>query len=230
MDVEWFQESGQTGCRCLRAAGVDIVAPPCGPWAVIPVNEGMEEIVGGHLHLPVECLPDVVEHQDSSRVVGVGVRVERDGGATRLDTPTVAGPSLGWKGLPVRIEERIGVNLRAAREANGWSQEALGERVGGYLGRPWSAQTVSVAEKGGRDFDAEDMLVLALVFGRPVAWFYRDQTPKTAGQEIELPSGFVVTEASMRRVYGLENAEAYRIAIEMEKLAAQVRLLGEGES
>jgi transcriptional regulator with XRE-family HTH domain len=128
----------------------------------------------------------------------------------------------------VRIEERIGARLREAREVKGWSQEVLGEQVTRYLGRPWSAQTVSVAENGGRDFDAEDMLVLALVFGRPVAWFYRPNLK--AIEEIKLPSGFVVNEASMRRVYGLENTEAYRIATEMEKLVAQVRLLGEGGS
>jgi transcriptional regulator with XRE-family HTH domain len=130
----------------------------------------------------------------------------------------------------VRIEERIGANLRAARDAKGWSQEVLGEKVGHYLGRPWSAQTVSVAEKGGRDFDARDMLVLALVLERPVAWFYREQAMETAGQEIELPSGFTVRESEMRRVYGLPNAEAFRLAHELEKLAANVRLLGEGES
>jgi hypothetical protein len=99
--------------------------------------------------------------------------------------------------------------------------------VGRHLGRPWSAQTVSVAENGGRDFDAEDMLVLALVFGHPVAWFYRPNLK--AVEEIKLPSGKVVSEASMRRVYGLENSEAYRLKHELEKLAAEVALLGEGE-
>jgi transcriptional regulator with XRE-family HTH domain len=127
----------------------------------------------------------------------------------------------------VEIEKRIGARLREAREVEGWSQEVLGEKVTRYLGRPWSAQTVSVAENGGRDFDAEDMLVLALVFGRPVAWFYRPNLKAT--EEIELPSGFVVTEAYMRRVYGLENKEAYRLKHELEKLAADVALLGEGE-
>jgi transcriptional regulator with XRE-family HTH domain len=130
----------------------------------------------------------------------------------------------------VRIEERIGANLRAVREAKGWSQEVLGDHVGRRLGRAWSPQTVSVAEKGGRDFDAEDMLVLSLVLERPVAWFYREQAMETAGQEIKLPSGFTVREAEMRRVYGLPNAEASRLALQIQKLAADVALLGEGES
>jgi hypothetical protein len=87
LDVEGFQEPGQTGRRGLGAATVHIVAPPCGPGAVIPVNEGMEEVVGGHLHLPVKRLPDVVEHQDPSRVVGVRIRVERHRCPPRLDPP-----------------------------------------------------------------------------------------------------------------------------------------------
>jgi transcriptional regulator with XRE-family HTH domain len=128
----------------------------------------------------------------------------------------------------VRIEERIGARLREERRKKGWSQEVLGEQVSHYLGRPWSAQTVSTAEAGGRDFDAEDMVVLSLVFGLPVAAFYRQAVEAT--EEISLPSGFVVKEEQMRKVYGLPNQEAHRLAGELRKLSADVALLGEGES
>jgi hypothetical protein len=106
-------------------------------------------------------------------------------------------------------------------------QEALGEEVGHLLGRPWSAQTVSKAEGGGRDFDAEDMLVLSIVFSLPVQEFYRPTIEELA--EIQLPSGFTVREEVMRHVYGLESKEAHRLARELEKLARDVALLGEGE-
>jgi transcriptional regulator with XRE-family HTH domain len=137
-------------------------------------------------------------------------------------------PSQPGRRPAVRIEERIGANLRAAREGKGWSQEVLGEQVAKYLGRPWSGQTVSVAENGGRDFDAEDMLVLSLVLEHPVAWFYRPNVWTT--DEIQLPSGYTVRESSMSHAYGKPSAEAHRIAHELEKNAAAVRLLGEGES
>ena len=128
----------------------------------------------------------------------------------------------------MRIEERIGARMREARDANGWSQEVLGKQVALYLDNPWSAQTVSVAENGGRDFAAKDLLALALVLGRPVAWFYRPNIQST--DEIKTPSVHTVLEAEMRRVYGLENKEAYRLKHELEKLAADVALLGEGEA
>ena len=129
----------------------------------------------------------------------------------------------------MRIEERIGARVREERERRGWSQEVLGQEVGRFLERSWSGQTVSVAEKGGRDFGAVEMLAISMVFNKPVASFYREAM-KTAGQEIQLPSGHFVKEREMRRVYGLPNAEAYRIAIEMRKLVDQVELLGEGEA
>lgn len=127
----------------------------------------------------------------------------------------------------MKIEKRIGARVREMREAKRWSQEALGEQMTRYLGRPWSAQTVSVAENGDRDFRAEDMLALALVLGRPVNWFYQPNLATT--ERVQFESGFWVSEASMRRVYGLSNKEAYRIALGARKLADEIELLGEGK-
>jgi transcriptional regulator with XRE-family HTH domain len=128
----------------------------------------------------------------------------------------------------MRVEERIGARVREERRKKGWSQEVLGEAISRYLPRPWSAQTVSNAENGGRDFAAQDMLALALVLGVPVAAFYREAV-ETAGQKIVMPSGVTVDETAMRRVYGSPNSEAHRIAHNLEKVVAEVRLLGEGE-
>ena len=128
----------------------------------------------------------------------------------------------------MRIEKRIGARLREERRKRGWSQEMLGEQVSRYLDHPWSIQTVSTAENGGRDFAARDLLALALVLGVPIAAFYRPTIE--ASEEITTPSGHAVSESAMRRVYGHPNMEAHRIAHEMEKLATDVRLLGEGEA
>src|SRR5262245_48597427 len=93
----------------------------------------------------------------------------------------------------MRIEERIGARVREERRARRWSQEALGAEISRYLPRPWSAQTVSAAENGGRDFAAQDILALALVLGVPVQAFYREAV-ETLGQEIQMPSGVTVKE------------------------------------
>jgi transcriptional regulator with XRE-family HTH domain len=108
----------------------------------------------------------------------------------------------------------------------GWSQELLGEQVGSFLERPWSAQTVSAAENGGRDYVARDMLALSRVLGQPIAWFYRPGME--ALEEIVVPSGLTVKESEMRWAYGVPSAEAPAIARELEKLAGRVALLGEG--
>jgi transcriptional regulator with XRE-family HTH domain len=88
----------------------------------------------------------------------------------------------------MRLEEAIGKKIKEAREERGWTQSTLGVGVLAVLGEAWSAQTVSAAEKGRRDFRAEDLFALAAILGRPVAWFY--EVP--VGTEIDLP-GSVIT-------------------------------------
>jgi hypothetical protein len=73
------------------------------------------------------------------------------------------------------------------------------------------------------------MLVLALVLGVPVQAFYREAL-EALGQEIQMPTGLWIKEATMRRVYGLPNADAHRLAREMRKLVDEVELLGEVDS
>jgi hypothetical protein len=102
-----------------------------------------------------------------------------------------------------------------------------GQREGGPLRCAQGVFGASVVGIEGRDFAAQDMLALALVLGVPVQAFYREAV-ETAGQEIQMPSGMIVPESAMRRVYGLGLPEAHRIAHDLEKAAADVRLLGEG--
>jgi transcriptional regulator with XRE-family HTH domain len=75
------------------------------------------------------------------------------------------------KGLRlVRVEELVGARIREKRDELGWSQQELGEKVGEYLGRPWSRQAVSLAEKGQREFGVADLLTLAMTLGVPPIW------------------------------------------------------------
>lgn len=63
----------------------------------------------------------------------------------------------------MRLEDAIGWNVARLREAAGLSQAQLGEALGAYLGKPWSRQAVSAAEKGRRAFTAAELVSLALV-------------------------------------------------------------------
>ncbi|MBO1767051.1 helix-turn-helix transcriptional regulator [Allobranchiibius sp. GilTou38] len=60
-----------------------------------------------------------------------------------------------------KIEERIGANVRQAREALGISQSDLGVDMEGLLGKSWTRQAVSAAEAGGRAFAAAEVVALA---------------------------------------------------------------------
>jgi transcriptional regulator with XRE-family HTH domain len=91
----------------------------------------------------------------------------------------------------VKLEEMIGKRIRTAREMREWTQQELGQRVEPYLGRAWTRQAVSTAEKGGRDFTAAELVTFASVFHADVATFFLPDAPT-----IELP-GCTLTEAEL---------------------------------
>ncbi|MER6199810.1 helix-turn-helix transcriptional regulator [Streptomyces sp. NPDC001586] len=61
----------------------------------------------------------------------------------------------------MKIEEVIGVNVARLRDGKEMSQSQLGEALSEHLGKSWSRQAVSAAEKGRRAFTAADLLGLA---------------------------------------------------------------------
>jgi 8-oxo-dGTP pyrophosphatase MutT (NUDIX family)/transcriptional regulator with XRE-family HTH domain len=63
----------------------------------------------------------------------------------------------------VRVEEVVGWQVRERREALGFTQGQLGGYLEPLLGRPWSRQAVSAAEKGERSFGAAELVALAAV-------------------------------------------------------------------
>ena len=63
------------------------------------------------------------------------------------------------------VEELIGLNVRLARQRIGMTQERLGRELHRYLGRSWSPQSISQAEKGLRSFRAVELLALSEVLG-----------------------------------------------------------------
>ncbi|WP_417233515.1 hypothetical protein [Arthrobacter sp.] len=67
------------------------------------------------------------------------------------------------------IKQVIGTNVRKLRTSSSLSQSEFGQKVGGFTGKAWSAQTVSVAEAGRREFVAVELLVLCLVLECTIA-------------------------------------------------------------
>jgi 8-oxo-dGTP pyrophosphatase MutT (NUDIX family)/transcriptional regulator with XRE-family HTH domain len=63
----------------------------------------------------------------------------------------------------VRVEEVVGWQVREHREHLGLTQERLGRQLEPLLGRGWSRQAVSAAEKGDRSFGAAELVALAAV-------------------------------------------------------------------
>lgn len=90
----------------------------------------------------------------------------------------------------MELEKVIGARIAALREGK-MTQAELGERVGRYLGKPWSRQTVSAAEKGRRAFAALDLLVLSIELDVPLYSLF-EPMPSEEGEEdseIETPGG-----------------------------------------
>ncbi len=72
----------------------------------------------------------------------------------------------------MKVSEAIGARVRQRREELGMSQRELGQRLREVLGRTWSGQAVSAAEKGRRGWAAEDLVAVSYILGSPVAWFF----------------------------------------------------------
>jgi transcriptional regulator with XRE-family HTH domain len=123
----------------------------------------------------------------------------------------------------VKLEEMIGARIRQARELRGWSQQQLGDELEPYLGRVWTRQAVSSAEKGGRDFTAAELIAFASVFRADVATLFLPDAP-----EVELPGCTLTAAELLERASGAHLAgNARRASQRLEELH---RLAREGLS
>lgn len=86
----------------------------------------------------------------------------------------------------MKIEEVVGSNVRSVREGREMTQAELAREVGEVLGREWTRQAISTAEKGGRSFAAAEVVAFAYVLETSVARLFR---PDMAVREISVGSG-----------------------------------------
>lgn len=94
----------------------------------------------------------------------------------------------------MRIEEVIGQRMKAGREYHELTQEQVGERLGELLGKPWSRQSVSLAEQGRRAFTAVEIAAIAYVVNTSVSRLF---TPPAAVRKIEFPTGMSVPRTEL---------------------------------
>lgn len=76
----------------------------------------------------------------------------------------------------VDLNQVVAYNIRAARELRGWTQEDLAGQLEPFLGTRLTQASVSAIERAWdgdrrREFDAQELLVFALVFDLPILWF-----------------------------------------------------------
>jgi transcriptional regulator with XRE-family HTH domain len=72
----------------------------------------------------------------------------------------------------MRVPEIVGARIKEQRQELGWTQDEFAEYLAAFLGRKWFPQAVSDAERGNRDFTAEEILAIARTLGRAVSWFF----------------------------------------------------------
>lgn len=80
----------------------------------------------------------------------------------------------------MRVEEVVGWQIRERREALQLTQDQLGRQLAIYLGRPWSRQAVSAAEKGDRSFGAAELVALATVLHTTIGDLLRPPLQESA--------------------------------------------------
>lgn len=119
----------------------------------------------------------------------------------------------------VRVEEIIGRRITWAREGRQISQAELGQELASYLGKPWSRQAVSAAEKGGRAFTAVELIALARALEVPVD---RLLSPPADVDEIEMPSGQTVDRTQLRAAVGARLTTASLV----DSMSDSLRILG----
>lgn len=105
----------------------------------------------------------------------------------------------------MELEEVIGTKLARLRDARGMSQAQVGEALPEYLGKPWSRQAVSAAEKGRRAFTAAELVSLALSLRVSLVELL---IPLDGADELELPGGAKVgREAYERSIVVVDESE-----------------------
>ena len=97
----------------------------------------------------------------------------------------------------MRIEQMVGLRIKALRMERGMKQQQLGNLLEPLLGKAWHRQTVSLAEKGQRAYTAVELYALAEVLETTVGHLL---LPTIEVQQVEMPSGEMRSHAELCRL------------------------------
>lgn len=108
-------------------------------------------------------------------------------------------------------QELVGYKIQTLRRTpeRRMTQEAFGELLGQYLGKQWSKQSVSEAEKGLRAFRLQELLAIADVLGTTVTHL---MTPLDTENQIELSEHRTMTADEVRQRMGI-NTPADKVLV-----------------
>jgi len=89
------------------------------------------------------------------------------------------------------VAELVGLRVQEARQQHDMTQEQIGAALAEYLGKPWTRQAVSAAEKGNRAFKIAELFALAAVLDTTVVELI---APRSSSAEVELPAAHLTAE------------------------------------
>lgn len=117
----------------------------------------------------------------------------------------------------MRIEEQIGRRVRDRLAELKMTHREFGERMGRYLGKPWSRSAVSVALKGDRAWTASEILAAAAILMVTPGNLL---SPQDDLEPIEFPSGETLTRDELASIYGPERLALNSLAAHLGQVAA----------
>jgi transcriptional regulator with XRE-family HTH domain len=122
--------------------------------------------------------------------------------------------------MDTTMKKVVGRNVAKARKHIGLTQAELGEAMQRYIGHQWTKQVVSFVERGERQLDTDELLMIGMVLGRRVY----DLLLPEEGEQILLPSGFRVPAGEVRFAVAGDATQipvVATIASQLEELATQ---------
>lgn len=123
----------------------------------------------------------------------------------------------------MKLEEVVGVNVARLREHKRMSQAELGDKLGQYLGKPWTRQAVSAAEKGRRAFAVAELVALASTLEADMAELLSVMLA-VPDEEVELPGASISMDAYSRLVEPPNSDDVIR-SIDLRNIQSLIPML-----
>jgi transcriptional regulator with XRE-family HTH domain len=127
--------------------------------------------------------------------------------------------------MPIDVQEVVGRNVARFRRDSGLTQTQLGEAMERYVANGWSKQIVSFVERGKRQLDPNELLMLAMCLHKRVYELFMPDE----GDEIKVGAWHVPVGEVRLAVAGDPNTTpvVVTLAAQLEELAAQAEFVAD---